>query len=140
MEPAQISMLLGVYLPLLDYFHLFFSLIDRLHLGSVQKCLLIDFQFVSQQGNLIMIAMEETELLSNQVSTFESKVVIMNKPVEAVTHNFDIVGHNFLKPLIVSNDEEVDHDDIAHLEPIDHLRHVHVAESIQNYKRCLLVL
>jgi hypothetical protein len=65
--------------------------------------------------------------------------MIMQEPIEIFSGCRDVIRHNLSKPLVVGNHKEVDHDDVAQLEFVDHIGDNHVAESIQNDESCLTI-
>lgn len=56
----------------------------------------------------------------------------MHKPIEALSIGCDIIGHNLPKPLIIGNHKQIDHDDVAELELVDHVGHAHLAERVED--------
>lgn len=58
--------------------------------------------------------------------------MVMHKPIEALSIGCDIIGHNLPKPLIIGNHKQVDHDDVAELELVDHVGYAHLAECVED--------
>ncbi len=56
----------------------------------------------------------------------------MDEPVETFSACCDVVCHDFAEALIVGDDEQVDHDDVAQFETIDEIGNAHLAESIKD--------
>ena len=71
---------------------------------------------------------------SNNVDSLIGNILIMNKPVEIIRSNLDVVRHNFLKSFIIGEYEKIDHNYITHFQSVDHLGEGHVAESIEDDK------
>ena len=72
------------------------------------------------------------ELLRDQVGSLCGDEVVMQEPVKVIAGDFDVVGHDLSEPSVVGDHVEVDHDDVAHLELVDHLGHIHVTEGVED--------
>jgi hypothetical protein len=65
--------------------------------------------------------------------------MVMNKPIEILSSRSDIIGHYLSKPTVIGNHKEIDHNNIAQSEAIDHIRHLHITKSIKDNKSSLRV-
>ena len=82
----------------------------------------------------------EIELSGNTFASLGRDELIMHKPVKVIRNNFNIIRHYFSKTFFICQNKQIYHYDITHLKSIDHLRNVHVTESVQNNESCIRVL
>ena len=82
--------------------------------------------------SLCLFQLINSEFLGNGLYSSISDLVVVNKPVEALGCGCHIIGHNFAEAFVVGDNEEVDHDDIAELQPVDEIGHAHFAEGIEH--------
>ena len=138
MVSAKVMVFLRIYLVLLDISYLFFVFIDDFRFWSVCFSLFIDFELIPESIELFLIWSCNIELFCDDGYSLIGNIGIMNEPIEAIGgSHFDIIAHNLSESFIVCYDEEVDHDYVAQFELVDHLGHVHVAESVQKHYCCL---
>ena len=75
------------------------------------------------------------ELFGDNIDALVGDERVVNKPVKVIRSNFNVITHDFPKPFIVGNDKQVYHYHITQLQPVNHLRNVHVTKGIQNHER-----
>jgi hypothetical protein len=88
----------------------------------------------------LLIPLVQVELFGDNFNTFVGNIVVMYKPIKAIGIGGDVVGHDLFETFIIGNDKEVDHDDVAKFESVDHIGDGHIAEGVQQDKRCFGVI
>lgn len=74
----------------------------------------------------------DSKILGETVHSVVGNIMVVHKPIEALSAGCDIIGHDFPEPLIVGDDKEVDHDDVAEFELVDDVGHAHLAEGVED--------
>jgi hypothetical protein len=134
MISAQIGMFLSIHVELPDVSHNFLAFIDGLHLKHIFLSLLKNLSVVSKDVQLLGGELVKMKLFRDEVGPFCGDEMVVEEPVKVIGSDFDIVCHDLSEPSVVGDHVKIDHDYVAHFELIDHLRYVHVAESVQNDK------
>ena len=114
MISAQVSMLLSVYIELLDVPNYFLTLVNWLNLGHIFLSLLVDLSIIPQDRQFMGGQLIKFKLLCDKISSFRSNEVIVKEPVKIIWSDLDVVDHDLSEPSIVSNHIKIDHDDITH--------------------------
>jgi len=73
----------------------------------------------------------EVELLANNVNPLVCNIMIMQKPIKAISGCWDVVGHDLPESFIVGYHKEIHHYHVAQMEFVYHVWDTHVAEGIQ---------
>ena len=90
--------------------------------------------FILPSFFLDFISLENAKVLGEGIDCLSGEFFIVDEPVEVISSGRDVVGHGFPEAAVVGDHEEVDHNDIAEVIAVDHLRNSHLAESIQDHK------
>lgn len=74
----------------------------------------------------------DSEILGEALDSIGGNIMVMHKPIETLSIGGDVIGHNLPKALVIGDDEEVDHDDVAEFELVDDVGHAHLAEGVED--------
>lgn len=94
------------------------SLLKQLRWCSLH--LSTDLILVVHFNNLKLASLVDVKVLGDGVNTFVGDLMVMNEPIEIVViGGSDVICHDLFKPLIVGDDKQVYHDDIADMLFVD---------------------
>lgn len=140
MIATQVGMFLSIHFKLLDNTNLLMFLVDGLNSRFFIPFIFFDFQIISQESEFFSGSMIEMKLLGKCFNPLISNKLIMQKPIKILSLNFNIIGHNFFKSLVISNDKQVNHNNVTHFKSVYHLWESHVTKCVYDYESCLRVV
>ncbi len=72
------------------------------------------------------------EFLGNCLNSSIGDFVVVHEPIEAFSCGSNVIGHDFAEAFVISDDKQIDHDDVAKLETIDEIRNAHLTECVED--------
>lgn len=82
--------------------------------------------------SLRLLELCDSEFLGDGLHSSIGDLMVVDEPVEAFSGGCNVIGHDLAETFIIGNYEEIYHDDVAQLQPVEQVGHAHFAESVED--------